>query len=157
MSEMTYQKALAKAAALCSKSEKCVSDIIAKLKLWQVSGSDQERLIKYLISEKYIDEERFTRFFVRDKFRFNHWGKIKIRHHLIAKSIPERLIQEALEQEIDEAEYLDVAKKLLEARLKSIRFKTDFEKRGKLMQYLSGRGFEPDVIGRVLSDASEEV
>lgn len=35
-----------------------------------------------LETESYIDEARYARAFVNDKFRFDHWGRIKIRYAL---------------------------------------------------------------------------
>lgn len=146
MAEITYQNALSKAAALCSKSEKCTSDIRKKLYNWGLDPEFHEKLITYLINEKYIDEERFARFYVRDKFRFNQWGKVKIRYRLVMKGVPQRLIDKAVYEEIDENEYRYLAKDLAQKKLKSIKAETDFERKGKLMRFLSGKGFEPDLI-----------
>ena len=44
-----------KAALLCSKSEKCTSEIQEKLKLWGLSAEEMEPVIEQLIAEKYLD------------------------------------------------------------------------------------------------------
>lgn len=152
MAFITYQNALSKAAFLCSKSEKCVSDMRTKLYQWKLPADEHQRLIDYLLSEKYIDEERFTIYFVRDKFRFNKWGRVKIRYHLQHKEISESFIRAAFESEIDENDYRALVLSLAQSKLKSIKANSDFEKRGKLMQYLSGRGFEPDVVSQAITD-----
>ena len=152
MHEITYQKALSKAAALCSKSEKCISDIRTKLFQWKLPSHEHDQIIDYLISEKFIDEERFARHFVRDKFRFNQWGRVKIRYHLSGKGIEGSLINEAIANEIDDEQYLVVLKKLAKEKLKTIKAETDFARKGKLMQFLSGRGFELDAISKILNE-----
>ena len=72
------QSAYHKATAICSKSETCSFDILTKLKGWDLNEEDSRAIIKLLIEEKYIDDERFARVYVKDKFRFNNWGKQKI-------------------------------------------------------------------------------
>ena len=91
-----------KAALLCSKSEKCTSEIQDKLKLWGLSSDESEPVIKKLISEKYLDNERFARAYAKDKFRFNRWGKQKIEYMLRAKKINQETVKLALEEITDE-------------------------------------------------------
>ena len=78
--EITPQQsdAFYRAAALCSRAEKCSSDIMTKLSQWGVGEENASVVLKQLIEEKYVDDERYARSFVRDKFRFNKGGKIKI-------------------------------------------------------------------------------
>ena len=67
---ITYEEALAKSASLCSLSEKCISDIQKKLLSWGINNEDGEKIIGRLLQERYIDENRFAKFFVKDKHRF---------------------------------------------------------------------------------------
>ncbi|MFB6342079.1 regulatory protein RecX [Saccharicrinis sp. FJH62] len=149
MAEITYQNALSRAAALCSRSEKCITDIRKKLFDWKLNPADHDKMISYLVSEKYIDEERFTRFYVRDKFRFNQWGKVKIRYQLYGKGIPELIINTTLEEEINPEDYQQLAYDLAKTKLKYIKAENEFERKGKLMRFLSGKGFEPDLINQI--------
>lgn len=140
-----------KAALLCSRSEKCTSEILGKLKLWGLSSEETEPVIEKLKDEKYLDDERFARAFVKDKFRFNHWGKQKIAHILRAKNIsPE--IQELAFEEIVEDDYSDDLRKLLTDKAKTIKSKDKYDKRNKLMRFALGRGFESDKIYVVLKE-----
>ncbi len=134
-----------KAAYLCSKTEKCTSEIQEKLRLWGLSAEDSEPIIKKLIAEKYIDDERFARAYVKDKFRFNHWGKQKIAHLLRAKNISSEILELAFE-EIEEEGYSDELKKLLTDKLKSTKGKDKYDLRSKLMRFALGRGFESGKI-----------
>jgi regulatory protein len=90
----TYNRdaALAAMQDLCSKSEKCRKDILDKLIPMNFEESDCEWILNRLTEENFIDEKRYASFFVRDKFKFNHWGKIKIRHALYLKKIPSQII-----------------------------------------------------------------
>lgn len=101
---MDYKKALEKAAALCAQKERCLSDIRKKLQNWELSDSEIEDALSYLVKEKYIDESRFAQYYVRDKFRFNQWGKIKISYMLNGMEVDKKNIQNAL-NEINELDY----------------------------------------------------
>jgi len=149
MTTPTYNQALSKAMAICSKAEKCVSDIQQKLNDWGIEQADAQKIIKTLIAEKFIDEERFTRYFVRDKFRFNQWGKVKIVFMLKSKKIPATLIEDALQEISDEA-YLELLVKLLKDKVKKTKFINEYDKKGKLVRFAQSKGFEFDVISQAL-------
>ena len=145
--ELTTDQSIAyqKAALLCSKSEYCTSEIREKLKVWGVNKEDAEPVIEKLIQEKYIDDERFARAYVKDKFRFNRWGKQKIAYMLRAKNISAEILELAFE-EIQEEKYSNELLKLLADKEKSIKAKDKYDKRNKLMRFALGRGFESNEI-----------
>lgn len=140
-----------KAAFLCSRSEKCSSEIQEKLKLWGLSTDESEQVLTKLKAEKYLDDERFARAYAKDKFRFNHWGKQKIAFMLRSKNIPAEIIDLAFE-EIEEDGYSDELLKLLTDKEKSIKAKDKYDKRNKLMRFAISRGFETDQIYKVLKE-----
>lgn len=151
--ELTHDQTIAydKAAFSCSRSEKCTSEIQEKLKLWGLSSEDSELVVEKLVIEKYIDDERFARAYVKDKFRFNHWGKQKIAHMLRAKNISSEILELAFE-EIEEGGYTEGLRKILTDKEKSIKAKDKFDKRNKLMRFAMGRGFESGQIYAVLKE-----
>ncbi|MBP5457318.1 MAG: RecX family transcriptional regulator [Paludibacteraceae bacterium] len=142
---LSYEEALAKSAALCSLSEKCISDIQKKLLSWGINNEESEKIIVRLLQERYIDENRFAKFFVKDKHRFAKWGKGKIIHALKEKGISSENIQEAIEQ-IEEEDYSEQLETLLKAKLKSIKYKNAYDAKAKLIRFGLGRGFEYDAI-----------
>ncbi|RUT73513.1 regulatory protein RecX [Ancylomarina longa] len=143
--------ALAKVQFICSRQEKCCSDIRKKLQNWNLTPDDQDKVIESLIENKFIDEERYTNFYVRDKFRFNRWGRIKIIHHLKQKQIPEWIISTALEQ-IDEKEYADCLHDLLVSKMRSIKEDDSYQLKAKLFRFAQSRGFESSIILSILED-----
>lgn len=146
---LTYEEALYKSAAYCSQSEHCISELKNKLVQWNVTESDQLRIIRYLMEEKYIDEKRFAIAYVKDKFRYNKWGKIKIRLELNLKRIEKELIEAALET-IDSDEYSEMIIRLAKDKEKKLTYRNEYERKGKLYRFLAGKGFEMDVISRLL-------
>lgn len=151
--ELTHDQTTAydKAAFLCSRSEHCTSEIQEKLKSWGLSSEDSEPVIEKLVEEKYIDDERFARAYVKDKFRFNHWGKQKIAFMLRSKNISSEILELAFD-EIQEEKYNAEIQKLLSDKEKSIKAKDKYDKRNKLMRFAMGRGFESSQISAVLKE-----
>ena len=138
---MTADEILYKLAARCSTSEQCLSDVEAKLKRYDLSEEERTRILQHLVEEKYIDDKRYAEAFVRDKYRLNKWGRIKIAQGLRMKGIDNGSVNEAMEL-IDETEYLHILRELIKAKRKSIRGKSDYEVNGKLIRFAIGRGFE---------------
>ena len=133
--------ALNKLASYCVSSERCKSDLIDKLKRWELPVDAIERVIAKLEKEKFIDEERFCRAFVKDKFRFAKWGKKKIAQALYYKNISQSISYKYLD-EINQEEYIELLTDLLNAKRKTIRAKDACELNGKLIRFSLSRGFE---------------
>jgi len=146
-----YQAALSKAMALCSKSEYCINDIRTRISSWGVEGKDAEKIITVLVKEKFIDEKRFAGFFVRDKFKFNKWGKVKIAAHLRMKKISHETIEEALNT-IDNEQYMAVLKGLITEHRRHIKAKNQFDLKGKLLRYGQSKGFENRLLFDLLNN-----
>lgn len=147
--EYTLEELLHKAASYCSISEHCVSEVEEKLNAWCVSCDQKSKIISRLIADDFINEKRFCIFFVKDKFHFNKWGKIKISYALKQKGIEPQLIEQALKT-IDEGEYEEMLAAILKTKLKTLKWEYEYEKMGKLFNFAQGRGFESAVIDRVI-------
>lgn len=148
--QIEYNVALKRAAALCSKQEQCSHHIREKLKTWNVSDDDAEKIIELLKKEKFLDDQRYAIFYVRDKFRFNGWGKIKMAVMLRQKGIPEVTINEALDQ-IDQEQYFQLCQRLISEKSATLRETNLFKRKGKLYRFAAQRGFESDLIHRILN------
>ena len=146
---MNFNEALQKAAAYCSLSEKCEYEVKEKLRTWDVSNTDVAKVIDQLRHDDFINDARYCSYYTRDKFRFNRWGKIKIGLMLRSKQLPEEEIENALAQ-IDEAEYEEALVVLLQTKLKSLTYKFEYEKQGKLFRFAQSRGFEHNIVSNVL-------
>jgi regulatory protein len=151
MKTYTEEEALNRIASLCSTSEHCLSEVTDKLKRWQISSNAAERIIAYLLKEKFIDESRYAKAFVRDKYRFAKWGTIKISQALRLKKINPADIRMALD-DINRNEYLAILKTLLQTKQQNIQAKSTYEFTGKLIRYGLSRGFDLNDIQHVLED-----
>ena len=146
---LTPPEALHRAAALCSSAEHCTADIREKLARWGVTEADSCTIIDRLVQERLIDEQRYAVAFVKDKFRFSGWGRIKMRYALQQKRIDGSDIDHALAT-LDEEQYNDRLLELLQAKSRSIRDDDPEARRAKLFRFATSRGFESALIFNAL-------
>lgn len=143
-------QALRRLEALCAKAEHCESELRAKLRLWGIAPAEADDIVDCLRRNRYLDNTRFARAFVRDKFRFAGWGRLKIRAALRAKSLPAAVIDDAM-QEIDPADYSAMLRSLVRKKIAAAPPEevTPLFRR-KIIRSLYARGFEPREIMEVL-------
>ena len=155
--EKTEEEAFLQLAALCANAEHCQYDMLEKMKRWELSEEAQARVMARLIEERYVDDRRYARAFVKDKIRYNKWGHRKVQQGLWMKRIDKEIQDEVLD-EIDDNEYLNVLKPLLKQKRKSIKANSDYELNQKLVRFAYGRGFTFDIIRQCLdvSDIDED-
>lgn len=139
--QLTDEEALNRVASYCSAAEHCRAEISEKLQRWGIAYETITGILNRLEAEKYIDDERYCRAFINDKFHFDKWGKMKIAQGLYMKKIASDMAWRHL-NEIDQQEYLSVLRSLLASKRKSIHASTEFELNGKLMRFAISRGFE---------------
>lgn len=153
--EMTADEVLYKLAAKCSVSEQCLSDVESKLAKYDLTEEEKTRILRHLVEESYVDDHRYAEAYVRDKYRFNKWGRMKIAQGLRIKGIDKETIATAMEA-IDEDEYLNILRDLIKAKRKSTKGKNEYEINGKLARFAIGRGFEYEAIRQCLGSDIEE-
>lgn len=155
MMMMDSHKAKIKLAKLCSTKEVCRFDALEKLHKWEIGRYDAEDIADWLEDEKFIDDARYARFYVRDKYRFNKWGRIKISFQLRHKKINEKHICEAMD-EINETEYHEILESILSQKLRSVKDDDKIQLKAKLYRYAQGRGFESDLIFKYIEELLKE-
>lgn len=137
---------LLKAMKACSGREYCISDLRTMLEKWGADSEEtKEKIIRRLVAESFIDENRYSRAFALDHFRYSHWGRVKISMGLRNKRIPEEAIKYGLEA-IDEEEYVALLKKVLVDQKRKIKAKNRFDLKGKLLRHALGKGFESHLV-----------
>jgi regulatory protein len=147
---MTIKEAKDKAMQCCIRREYCRKEMFDKAVAWGCTPADANAVVGFLVEQKFLDERRYTEAFVKDKLRFNKWGRIKIAYMLRMQNIDRKIMTEAL-SEIDENEYRQILTGELQKKRKTIRGNNDFEIRGKLFRFAASRGFEPEMIHEVIS------
>jgi regulatory protein len=148
---MNYEEALSYSMDLCSRQEKCSSEIREKLARFKLPGDRIEKVLKVLKKEGFIDETRYAGMFVRDKLRINRWGRVKIRYMLTAKQIPEVIIAEAI-ADIDDRHYREILEEELTKKRRQMKKVDHWTVRNKLARFGQQRGFESGLIFQVLDE-----
>ena len=141
-------------AALCAQAEHCQYEMLEKMRRWELSEEAQARVMAKLIKERYVDDERYAHAFVKDKIRYNKWGRRKVEQALWLKHIHEDIRKGVLD-EVDDEEYLNVLRPLLRQKRKTTKAQNDYELNQKLMRFALGRGFTFDIIRQCI-DVDEE-
>jgi regulatory protein len=149
--ELIVKEAYSKMAQLCSRSEQCTADIRKKMVVYELMDEIVDEVIVKLKKEKFLDDERFVKAYISDKFRLNKWGKIKMRHYLKMKGLPDSLIQKGLDS-IDDEKYIAALLKTMKDKAKTIKEKDKFKKMGQIIRFTQNRGFEPGLIHRHLNE-----
>ncbi len=149
--ELIVKEAYSKMAQLCSRSEQCTADIRRKMVVYELVDEIVEEIITKLQKDKFLDDERFVKAYISDKFRLNKWGKIKMQHYLKMKGLSNELIQEGLDS-IDDEKYIAALIKTMKDKARTIKKKDKFEKMGQIIRFTQSRGFEPELIHRYLNE-----
>ena len=138
MKQKTEQDAYLTLAALCAQSEHCQWEMTEKMRRWELD-----------------DDERYARAFVKDKVRYNKWGRRKVEQALWQKHIDEDIRQQVLD-EVSDDEYLDVLRPLLKQKRKGIKAQSEYELNQKLLRFAVGRGFTFDIIRQCIDGVEDE-
>jgi regulatory protein len=154
---MTYEIALQRLTALCASAEHCEYEMTEKMRKWEVDESDRQRIVEYLRDAKFVDDERYARAFVKDKIKYNKWGRRKVEQALWAKHIADDIRQRVLD-EVDDSEYKSVLADLLKSKRRSIKAATDYELNMKLIKFALSRGFDYSIVRQCIDcdDYAEE-
>ncbi|WP_143962820.1 regulatory protein RecX [Litoribacter populi] len=150
--KLTPSQAKVKIGAFCAYQERCQQEVRDKLYTYGLHSDDVEELISFLITEGFLNEERFAQAFVGGKFRIKKWGRNKILRELKLRNISPNCIKAGM-KEIDPEDYWITLKVVFEKKWESVKDKDDFIKRQKVMKYLLARGFEMDLVQDVLRES----
>lgn len=139
---------LTKAASFCAYQERTLKETRQRLREWELSEEEADPIIAELVSQNYLNEERFARAFAGGRFRLKKWGRLKIRQEMKQRGLSNELIQKGL-SEIDGDDYEAVLRDLLKKKVQSLRGEPLTIKQ-KLVRFALGRGFESDIVWDLL-------
>lgn len=149
--ESTAREAFNKMAQLCSRSEQCSTDIRKKMAAFDIVQEVVDEIIEKLKSEKFIDDERYVKAYVSDKFRLNKWGRIKMRYYLRAKGLSDSIIDVGMTA-IDNDQYIKVMLSTMKEKAKKYKSAEKYERAAHVIRFTQSRGFEPELIHRHLNE-----
>lgn len=141
----TPEQALASLMRLCARAEKASDDARRLMTRWGLAPAAQEAVLKKLIEQRFIDDERYAAAFVREKTSLNGWGSRKIRFALQRKRIDREIIDRAL-AEIDREAGEERLLSQLQRKLRTVRAATPYDLRTKLIRYGLSLGYEYEQV-----------
>jgi regulatory protein len=147
--------ALERIKSYCALQDRCQWDALQKLNEWGLQQAAKDYILELLITEKFVDEERFSVSFCRGKFRIKNWGKLKITNELKRKQISTIYINIGL-KEIDDNEYNQVLEKLFHQKKDALKDKNHFTRKKKIASFLMQRGFESNLVCDKIRELSDK-
>ncbi|MBC7884486.1 MAG: RecX family transcriptional regulator [Saprospiraceae bacterium] len=133
----------------CAFQERCHREVRYKLIEHGIYGDPLEEIISDLISNNYLDEERFARTFARGKFNIKQWGRNKIKQELKARDVSSYSINEGM-KEINQDDYVATLQQLLSKKERYSTFKNQFDRLKKLSNYALSKGYEYELIAEII-------
>lgn len=149
------QQALQSLMRLCARSEKSSGDALRLMQQWQVPQAERQGVLERLVKERFIDDGRYAEAYVREKSRLSGWGARKIAMQLRQKGVSQAIIDDALRQLDSNVELPRLVDKL-RRKIRTTKYTSDYELRGKLMRYALSLGFDYDIVQRAVEDSLEE-
>jgi regulatory protein len=145
-STFTFPEIMVRMEAYCAYRDRCTSEVEKKMLEYVLTEKQSDELLKHLRSSQFLDDVRFAHSFVSGKFRFNQWGRIRIRMELRMRKINEELIKNAI-LSMDLDAYAQTITSLAARKFRETEREKDVWKRkAKIIRFLSSRGFEQDLI-----------
>ena len=151
---ISQEEALKKLQRYCAYQDRCHQEVRSKLLDLGVYGDTLEEIMAELISDNFLNEERYARSFARGKFRIKKWGRTRIRRELKLRAITDYCMKKAME-EIDEEKYLETIRQLIEKKDRLLKEKNPYKRQNKIGQYVINRGFEPALVWRLVKEFRE--
>lgn len=147
----TPEEALAKIYKYCAYQERSHQEVKNKLFGFGLHTGDVDDLMSRLVTDGFLNEERFAKAYSGGKFRIKQWGRIKIENELRASGLSNNCIQIGL-KEIKPDDYIATLKKLLQKKASSLMEPDLFKKRNRLARYAIGKGYESEMAWKIILD-----
>lgn len=148
----TAEQALRSLMRLCARSEKSSGDAMRLMHTWQVPQAERQSILDRLIIDRFIDDGRYADAYVREKSRLSGWGARKIAMQLRQKGIAQDIVAKALKQLDSDVELPRLVEKL-RRKMRTTKYSSDYELRGKLMRYALSLGFDYDMAQRAVEES----
>lgn len=145
----TVDQIKAKMEHYCAYQDRCHYDVEKKMREFFLIPEAKDEILLGLMDDKFLNEERFAKSFVRGKFRIKRWGKRKIVLELKKRNISEYLIKLGL-KEIDDDEYFSTADKLILKKIDLVKANNNFELRKKVITFMLSKGYDYELVSEIL-------
>lgn len=149
--ESRRQEVLNKIFRYCAYQERSHREVKAKLFEYGLPSIEVDEIISYLITEGFLNEERYAKAFAGGKFRIMKWGKLKIQRELESSGVSARNITRGL-AEITTSEYSKTLLGLVKKKSNQIEDDNIYKKKNKVARFVMGKGYEPELVWEVVNN-----
>jgi regulatory protein len=134
----------------CVYQDRCHHEVRQKLLEHGIYGDILENILTDLITDNFLDEERFARSYVRGKYTQKQWGRNKIMAGLKTKFVSPYCIKIGM-TEIDDDTYFSNLVSILTKKERLTKFKNQYDRYSKLSSFAASKGYEYDLIGQAIA------
>ncbi len=149
--QKSAEQALSSLMALCAKAERSSGDALRLMRGWGVSEAEQQEVLRRLIEERFIDDERYATLFVREKTKLNGWGVYRLRTALYNKGIAREVVDEKI-AELDREGLKERLTTLIAKRAATTKYTTKYQLRDKLIRYGASLGYDFEMVSDVVHE-----
>ena len=139
----------------CAYQERSHQEVREKLSELGLNTEDTDALLARLITDGFVNEERFAKIFAGGKFRIKKWGRIKIEHALQSHNISSRCISIGL-REIDGEDYTRTLTQIISSKAETVRRDDPYQKWDVVSKYAIGKGYEPDLVWNIIRELRDK-
>ncbi len=139
----------------CAYQERSHQEVKNKLFEYGLYANDVDELLSQLITDGFLNEERFAKAFAGGKFRIKKWGKLKIQRELEQYGLTKNCITRGM-KEIDTVDYQKTLKNLIKKKLEQTSEQNPFKKKDKVARFAITKGYEPELVWGILKDLFSE-
>jgi len=145
------KEALNKIFRYCAYQERSHNEVKTKLFEYGLSSAEVDAIISHLITEGFLNEERYAKAFAGGKFRIMKWGRLKIQRELESSGVSPRNVARGL-AEITTSEYSQTLLGLVKKKTNKVEDDNIYKKKNKVARFVIGKGYEPELVWEIVND-----
>jgi regulatory protein len=149
--DSSMREALNKIFRYCAYQERSHQEVKNKLYEYGLRSADVDEVLSHLITEGFLNEERYAKAFAGGKFRIMKWGKLKIQRELESSGVSPRNIARGL-GEISASEYAKTLLSLVKKKSSLLTEENTFKKKNSVARFVIGKGYEPELVWDTIND-----
>jgi regulatory protein len=151
----TFDEIKSKMLKYCVYQERCHQEVHYKLNEFVLIPEARDEILVMLIEHDFLNQERFAHAYARGKFNQKQWGKQKIKTQLKLKGISPKLIEKAIKGEINDDDYLESAKSLIQKKIGPLSIPIHFKIKKEIYDLLYRKGYETEIIQNIINMGDE--
>ena len=110
-----------------------------------------EEVIDKLIDYKYLDDDRFTKAFIKDKLNFTNWGDYKIKNELKRLGVSEEIIYNNISN-IDDNIYYERINKIIDKDISTNKKYGGIKLKNKIYNHLLTLGYSKEKVISIINN-----